>query len=116
MEQIERLKREARDNSSRSSCESERDRVVDVQDGSSRKSERRGTAEGRGARPQGEVRIKSGKGVGSEDGWAPTLKIFQPPWTNFGHAEDASSTALPAVGPREQVSCGYQSDATVAPG
>ena len=100
LEQNERLKREAREHSSRSSCVSERDRVADVQE-ESRRVERRGTAEGRGTRPLGEVRVKSGKGVGS-DGWTPTLKIFQPPWTNFGRSDEASSDALPAVGPGDR--------------
>ena len=102
LEQNERLKREVRDHSSRSSCESERDRVGDVQDVGRRKSECRGTAEGRGAGPQGEVRVKSGKGIGSEDGKPPTLRIFQPPWTHFAHAEASSATALPVLGPGDR--------------
>ena len=32
----------------------------------------------------------------------PTLKIFQPPWTDFGRADDMSSDALPAVGPGDR--------------
>ena len=101
LEQNERLKREVRDYSYRSSCESDRDRVADVQDQGRRRPERREAAEGRGTRPPGEVRVKSGKGIGS-DGWTPTLKIFQPPWTDFGRANDMSSDALPAVGPGDR--------------
>ena len=70
LEQNERLKREVRDYSYRSSCESDRDRVADVQDQGRRRPDRREAAEGRGNRPPGEVRVKSGKGIGS-DGWTP---------------------------------------------
>ena len=101
LEQNERLKREVRDHSSRSSGESERGPGADVQDEGRHRPERRETAEGRGTRPHGEVKVKSGKGIGS-DGWTPALKIFQPPWTSFSRTDEAPSGALPAMGPGDR--------------
>ena len=102
MEQNEQLRREMIDTQSMSSGESGRGRVGPVQSLGRSTDADRSVAEGRGNRRSGES--KRGKGLGGSQGkWAPTLQVFQPPWTNFSTGNEGSASSMPPEGPGDRI-------------
>ena len=104
LEQNAQLKQERLDAQRRSSADCDVGWAGSVHSEGRVQDEGRSLTERRNARSSGEFRLKTGKGIGSsgDDGWAPTLRTLQPPWTSFAQSEDVCAPSLPAVGPGDR--------------